>query len=262
MKPIRASNSDSHSRLSWVVRNAAAREAEIDIFDVIGDPWDGTSAKDFITELRGITAPNIRLNINSPGGYVDDALAIYDAILRHPSDITAHITVAASAASFVAMAADKRVISKTGKIQIHDAHAFIGVIDQANAESIDNLIETLNHAKSVLNEESDNIASIYAERAGGSAADWRKRMQANGTNGTLYRGQEAVDIGLADELATTPARNEQPARIAAHVEEPDDVEVDPELFKQVTARGYEPPLPSDISRLIERNLATAKGGPR
>ena len=113
--------------LGWRIQNADSEEADIDIFDVIGDPWEGITAKDFVTELRAITASKINLHINSPGGYVDDALAMYTAIQQHPADVTAYIeSVAASAASFVAMAADKVVIAKNAKIMIHDAHGQIG----------------------------------------------------------------------------------------------------------------------------------------
>jgi ATP-dependent protease ClpP protease subunit len=251
MKPIRASNSEAPSRLSWVIRNASAKDAEVDIFDVIGDPWEGTSAKDFVQQLRGITAENIRININSPGGFVDDALAIYDAILSHPAHTTAHITVAASAASFVAMAADKRVITKNGKVQIHDAHAFVGVMDVVNPDAIDSVIESLVAAKALLEEESNNIASIYAERAGGTAAEWRGRMKANGPHGTTYRGQEAINVGLADELATAPARNTEPSRIAALADEPNPLE-SLDIPPLAAHAGYRKPVP-DLAGLFAKH---------
>ena len=254
------------------MRNAAAKEAEIDIFDIIGDPWYGTSAKDFVQELRGITADNIRLNINSPGGFVDDALAIYDAILNHPATVTAHITVAASAASFVAMAADKRVISQNGKIMIHDAQTFVGIFDIVNVEAVDGIIEALQQARDLLEEESQNIASIYAQRAGGDASTWRAAMQSNGPNGMTYRGQAAVDVGLADEVATPPAKdgNAQPMRVAAMAndddpKEPDapadDEDIDLSLIPPL-ANGYVAPLPTDFTRLVAANLpASTKGAP-
>jgi ATP-dependent protease ClpP protease subunit len=270
VKPLRASNlAQATPRLSWVIRNAASRVAEIDLFDIIGDPYEGTTAKDFVQELRGISAEQIILNINSPGGLVDDALAIYDAILRHPANVTAYISTARSAASFVAQAADHRVITKNGAIQIHDAHAFIGVIDSINADGIDHLVEDLQRARAALEEESNNIASIYSDRAGnGDIADWRSRMQANGSMGTAYRGQEAVDVGLADEVAKGSAKNSAaPMRVAAQADdEPPDPDLDEEidlteLLEDLPSlvNGYEPPLIEDLSRLLEVNQLVAKG---
>lgn len=265
MEPIRASNSAASSRISWTIRNARSAEAEIDLYDVIGDPYEGVTAKDFIAELRGITANRIILNINSPGGFVDSALAIYDALQRHPAEIVARITVAASAASFIAQAADQRLISKNGKVQIHDAQAFLGIMSVANAETIDELITTLQQAREILSEESDNIAGIYVDKAGGTLEDWRERMKANGPNGTVYRGQEAVDIGLADEVMVAPKKtNElQPLRTVAQAAPepaPEPIEeIDLDLIPSL-ANGYVPPLPADFTRLVAANLpASTKG---
>src|SRR5688572_29756704 len=106
--------------MSWRI-TAKAAEADIDIFDVIGDPWQGTTGAAFVKELRAIKASRINLHINSPGGYVSDGLAMYAAIQQHSAEVVAYIeSEAASAASFVAMAADRIVMSKNAKIFIHD----------------------------------------------------------------------------------------------------------------------------------------------
>ena len=263
-------NLDSHpfsssfaivSRVAWEF-HARGEEVDIDIFDQIGQNFwgEGTSAADFVQELRSHkNASRINLHINSPGGYINEGLAIYNAVQQHPAEVIAYIEgEAASAASFIAMAADKVVMRKTAKMFIHDAQGFaIG-----NAQDMRLLAD-------ILDEESDNIAGIYADRAGGTQTEWRDAMRANDGFGSSYRGQEAVNAGLADEVSGEPAKNTgnvQPMRAAAFAPpaEPDPEpaeEVDPELFKQITARGYEPPMPSDISRLIERNMVGAKGGP-
>lgn len=241
----RVTNVSQTARLSWRVANAAAeKHAEIDLFDVIGDGWEGTTAKDFVAELRALDADTITLNVNSPGGYVNDALAMYDAIQRHPAKVTARIVVAASAASFVAQAADTREITKNGKVFIHDAQGLaIG-----NAADMRGLAD-------ILDEESDNIAAIYADRGGGTVAQWRERMRANDGIGTTYRGQEAVDIGLADAIAKAPARNLEPGRIAAL--EASDAEIPTDLIPPL-ANGYKPPLPADFTRLVAANLPRRK----
>ena len=193
--------------LAWRVRALKDDEADVDIFDVIGDPWgEGTSAKEFVQELRALDVSKINLHINSPGGYVDDALAMYTAIQQHPATVTALIeSVAASAASFVALAADKVLIAKNAKIMIHDAYGF--VIGDAR---------TMRALADHLDAESDNIASIYADKAGKEVSDWREAMQNNEGLGTTYRGQEAIEAGLADALMAVPAkRNLAPMRAAA-----------------------------------------------
>jgi hypothetical protein len=55
----------------------------------------------------------------------------------------------------------------------------------------------------------NNIASVYAERAGGDREDWRAAMRDE----TWYSAQEAVDAGLADrvvELPPRPRRSDSP----------------------------------------------------
>lgn len=237
-----------NARLTWRVQNVSPRSAVIDLFDTIGDPWMGTDAKSFIEELRSLDVDEITLNINSPGGYVDDALGIYDAVLNHPASITAHVVTASSAASFVMMAADRREIAKNGKVFIHDAQG-IGIGDST----------TMRRLADILDEESDNIASIYAERAGGTQKEWRKRMQADGY-GSTYRGQEAVDIGLVDAVAEAPARNAAPMRIAAQEPEQND-DLAALLAGQdlVSHIGYKPPLPS-LEGLLVKQKRSSTGG--
>jgi ATP-dependent protease ClpP protease subunit len=243
------------SRLGWRVVNAAVaeREADILLYDVIGgDGWfeEGTTAADFaqaLLDLKG-NVDLIRLHVNSPGGYVDDALAMYNALLEHPAEVHAHVITAYSAASFVALAADQRFIAKTGKFMIHDALTFMG----GNAADFRAAAERLDS-------ESQNIASIYTDRAGGDLSTWRQRMQANGRNGTEYRGQAAVDVGLAHDLLPA-SKNAFSERIAALVTEPTtEVKTPPvlidfaALFKP-SATSYEKPLPKDYTRLFQKAL--------
>jgi hypothetical protein len=145
------------------------------------------------------------------------------------------------------MAADRREIAKNGKVFIHDAQG-VGMGDSS----------TMRQLADLLDEESDNIASIYAERAGGTTAEWRERMRADNF-GTTYRGQDAVDIGLIDEVATAPVRNAMSTRIAAQETEPEPPQVDIPLdLIPPLANGYKPPLPDDFTRLVAANLPASK----
>lgn len=95
-------------RAKWHVRNEA-REAEVWLYDEIGEDWwgDGISAKAFIEDLMALpsSVETIVVRINSPGGDVFEGFAMYQALLRHRAKIvTAIDALAASAASVVAMA--------------------------------------------------------------------------------------------------------------------------------------------------------------
>jgi ATP-dependent protease ClpP protease subunit len=71
-------------RAGFEIRNAAADEAELLIYDEI-DSWWGVAAADIIAELATITAPKLRVRVNSPGGSVFEGLAIANALRSHPA---------------------------------------------------------------------------------------------------------------------------------------------------------------------------------
>lgn len=164
---------------------AAPSTAEVMIYDEIGF-W-GTTAQDFAKALADLDVSTINLHINSPGGEVYDGIAILNALRNHDAEVNVSIDgIAASAASFIAMAGDTITMARNSELMIHDASGLVigGPDDMAEfAARLDQM--------------SNNIASIYAERAGGTVEDWRKAMK----NETWYSAQEAVDAGLADKVA-------------------------------------------------------------
>jgi ATP-dependent protease ClpP protease subunit len=170
----------------WRVGNVDGDRAELFIFDVI-DEWGGVAPSLFVRDLRAITAKAIDVHINSPGGVVFDAVAIYSALKNHPATVDVTVDgLAASAASFVAQAGDTIAIEKPAKMMIHDASGLV----LGNAAD-------MREMAALLDELSDSIAGIYADRAGGSVAGWREAMKAT----TWYSAAEAVKAGLADRVA-------------------------------------------------------------
>jgi ATP-dependent protease ClpP protease subunit len=181
-------------RNEWyrIANATAAGPARIDIFDEIG--WFGVTAADFVRDLAGVSG-DLELHMNCPGGDVFDAVAIYNALLNHKGDVAVSIDgLAASAASFIAQAArpGQLAIAKTASVMIHDAFGMaIG-----NAADMRDMAD-------LLDQQSENIAGIYADRSGKPVADWREAMRAE----TWYVGQQAVDAGLADRVQGQAADN-------------------------------------------------------
>jgi ATP-dependent protease ClpP protease subunit len=166
------------------IENKAATVAEVYIYDEIG-MW-GMTAGDFVNEVRGITASAIELHINSPGGEVFDGIAIYNALKSHRATVAVHVDgLAASIASVIAMAGDTVSMARNATMMIHDGL----MVCVGNAADMARAVE-------LLNKTSDNIADIYAAKAGGDVKAWRKLMQAE----TWYSADEAVAAGLADEV--------------------------------------------------------------
>jgi ATP-dependent protease ClpP protease subunit len=186
----------AQERRGWYrITNAAgdgARPAQVHLFDEIG--YWGTSAAMFIDELRAVTAGDIELRVNSPGGEIFEGYAIYNALASHPANVTAYVDgLAASAASFIVQAADSIIMKETSQMMIHDGIGF--VFDNANG---------MREQADLLDKLSGQIAEIYAARTGVPAADWRTAMLAE----TWYTAQEAVDAGLADEVEPMRRRGE------------------------------------------------------
>lgn len=172
-----------------IENKAGSKSARIRLFDEIG--FFGTTAKDFAAELDALDVEQIELHINSIGGEVTQAVAIMNTLRDHPAKVTTIIDgVAASSASFVALAGDEVVMNQNSQIMIHEAWG----LAMGNADDMNDLAGRLD-------KESNNIAEIYAKKAGGTVAEWRDRMKAE----TWFYAQEAVDVGLADRIAEEPA---------------------------------------------------------
>lgn len=182
----RAMMREPRARHDWYrIANADSDRAEVFIYDLI-DEW-GVNANDFVRELRAVTAKAIDLHINSPGGLVFDGVAIYSALRNHAATVDVYVDgLAASAASFVAMAGDTVTIEKPAKMMIHDAAGLV----IGNASDMREMAE-------LLDELSDTIAGIYADRAGGTVNTWRDAMRRE----TWYSAADAVKAGLADKVA-------------------------------------------------------------
>jgi len=172
---------------------AEATVTRVDVFDDIGEgSWfsEGLTAKDFAAQLAGVKGP-LDVHINSYGGDVGQGIAIGNTIRSYKGfKRTVVDGMAASIASVIAQAGDERVVEPGSMTFVHDAWGGC----TGNAADM---------AKTAadLNKHSDNLAEIYASRAGGTTQHWRDVMQAE----TWYTAEEAVAAGLADKVGTGQA---------------------------------------------------------
>ncbi len=151
--------------------------------------WWGISARDVSEALDslGEGVSEIRVRINSPGGEVWEGMAILNMLRAHPAKVVAVVDgIAASAASVIATGCEETVMSPGTQLMVHDASGF----------AFGNEATMLKAAK-FLASTSNAIASVYAESAGGTDAEWRAVMVEE----TWYTAQEAVDAKLADRVA-------------------------------------------------------------
>lgn len=162
-------------------------DATIYLYDAIGG-WFGIAAADFVQELNGLKAKTIHLRVNSPGGSVFEAEAIQTAIQQHGSKVVAHIDgMAASAATYVALAADEVEISDGAMFMIHRASG----LSWGNAED-------LLHLATLLEKIDANLVADYQRKTGKTPEEIMDWMKAE----TWFSSAEALEHGFVDRIYT------------------------------------------------------------
>ena len=163
---------------------SAEAPAVLSIYDEIGF-W-GVQAKDFISELSGITAKVVNVEINSPGGDVFAGLAIYNALKSSGKEIVVKVMgVAASAASLVAMAGDKIIMPKNTFMMIHNPWSFAA----GNADELRDTAATLDKIGA-------SLLATYAARTGMSEDEIKPLLAKD----TWMTADEALASGFATEV--------------------------------------------------------------
>ncbi len=142
---------------------------------------------------------NITVWINSPGGDCVAAAQIYNMLMDYPHDVTVKIDgIAASAASVIAMAGTKVLISPVGMLMIHNP----ATIAWGDSAEMQKAIEMLGSVK-------DSIINAYEIKTGLSRTKLSHMMDAE----TWMDANKAVELGFADgilERTETPMDMEPP----------------------------------------------------
>lgn len=172
-----------------IAAKAGDDEADVMIYDVVGA---GTTARQFVSDLKAITATRINLRMNTPGGSVPDGVAIFTALREHPAEVVCYVDgLAASIGSYIATAADRVVMARDAFMMIHNpAAAVFGDGDYLRNQA--NALEKMAGA----------MARAYADRSGKSEEEMRTLM----SDETWYTAEEAVEAGFADEVSDHAAK--------------------------------------------------------
>ncbi len=196
----------------WNPAIKAADESDntISIMDPIGYDWwteTGVTAKRISAALRSLNGADVVVNINSPGGDVFEGLTIYNLLREYEGHVTVRVLgLAASAASFIAMAADEIQIARAGFFMIHNA--WTGVWGNRNDRR-----ETADFLEQI----DETIADIYSIRTGLSIDELKDQMDKE----SWINGKNSVEQGFADsyldsDFVEESTTNSSKDRIAAH----------------------------------------------
>lgn len=161
---------------------------EILLYDEIG--YYGISAKDFVLALAQAGDGPLTLRINSPGGDVFDGLAIFNALRARTAPVNVVVDgLAASAASFIAMAGTTLTMAEQSMMMIHNAW---GIVIGDRNDMLD--------MASVMEKIDGQLAAIYAAKCGKDAAAIGVMMDDE----TWFTSNEAKAAGLCDVILTAP----------------------------------------------------------
>lgn len=186
---------------NWIHDDSGGRvlrlEGPIDSESFWGDEITPQSFRDELYAEEG----DITLWLNSPGGNVFAAAEIYTMIRDYPHKVTVKIaSIAASAASVIAMAGSTVEMSPTALLMIHDP----STIAMGNAKDMEKAIATLNEVK-------ESIINAYMAKTGLSHNRISKLM----SDETWINAKKAVELGFADvilfdEKKPEPDKKEEP----------------------------------------------------
>ena len=154
------------------------------------EPWidDEITPKQFKSELMSGSG-DITLWINSPGGDVFAASQIYNMLMDYKGNVTVKIDgLAASAASVIAMAGTRVLMSPVSQIMVHNPMT----VAIGNAEEMSKAIDMLSEIK-------ESIINAYELKTNLPRDEISKMMDSE----TWMNARKAVELGFADEIMYT-----------------------------------------------------------
>lgn len=196
------------------------------IYDVIDSMW-GASASGLVSALSSAGEQTVHMHINSPGGDVFEARAMAAAISTHPGKVVAHIDgVAASAATYLALAASEVRMTDGGLFMIHNSWT-LAMGDRTELRSTADLLEKID----------GTIAASYAAKTSADAEQITAWMDAE----TWFTAQEALDAKFIDAIDTnTQAGKQAKWNLSAYANAPalkePAPEPEPDLTEKVKAQ--------------------------
>lgn len=136
--------------------------------------------------LEKANGEDLEVEINSGGGSVFAGSEIYTALKSYKGNVTVKIVgLAASAASVVAMAGKKVLMSPTAQMMIHN------VSSRAAGD-----YREMEHTAEILKSANDTIANAYRLKTGKTQEELLRLMD----NETWMTAQKAKELGFIDEI--------------------------------------------------------------
>lgn len=182
------------------VRGRIVSDDHIEVYQWLGYAATSPSlVKAAIAEAEEAGEKEILVEINSGGGSVYAGAEIYYALKKFNGTVNVEIpSIAASAATFIAMAGHKVSMSIIGQFMIHGASTYAA----GNHKSMDD-------AGNFLRNIDESIINAYLTKTSKTRDELRAMMDKD----TWMTAQQALDAGFIDEILFA---NSQPDAVANH----------------------------------------------
>lgn len=172
------------------IKNLSKTEAEIAIYGTIdGSGWyeDSISSKDILNALKamGDSVKKVHVRINSPGGSVFEGIAIHSLLKNSNKEIITYCDgIAASIASIIFMAGEKRYIATGATVMIHKPMSGVW----GNTKDLMEMIDRLDMVE-------DQLVAIYKKRTNLDDFELRDYIAKE----TFFDSEESINYGFATE---------------------------------------------------------------
>lgn len=183
----------------WEFRNAAdgadGTDGPVELLiygDIAAKSWweDDTTPKKFADTLQSCSGRDLVIRINSGGGDVFAAQAIYNLLRTYDGAKTVRIDgLAASAATVVACAGDSVIMPDNALFMIHNPACLLW--DYYDAQDLAGMVERLETVK-------QTIVNVYLKRVGNALSEEEIRQMMDAE--TWMTADEAQDYGFVDQL--------------------------------------------------------------
>ena len=167
---------------------------DIWLHGIVGDEYESTDSASVGKLLAQNRGKDVRLRVNSPGGYAYDGIAIFNAIVAHDGKTEGLIEGRAGSAASLAVIACQSV-------RCHD-----GAIFQPHYS----IVQAVGHQAEIrdalaVQEQLDaDLERMYATRSGQSLDKVKQDLMGPNGDGTIFGAEAALAAGYVDEVIRTP----------------------------------------------------------
>lgn len=178
----------------WKFKNNADGEAELLLYGEISDAsWygDEVTPKKFADDLAACGGKNLTVRVNSPGGDVFAAQAIYNQLKAYSGKVTVKIDgMCASAATVIACAGETVIMPSNTIYMIHNPKsAMLGYYDAVQLGKVSDRLTTVKQT----------IVNVYMGRVGNALSEVQVKHKMDSEE--WMTADKAKEYGFVDEIA-------------------------------------------------------------